>query len=75
MDYEDMIAKMKTAADQIKAQDDDLLRAIAVIAETGKIHILPKKRFFSERPIICLPERMYDRLLAIFPVKPTEGGE
>jgi hypothetical protein len=73
MDYEDMIAKMKTAADRIRAEDDNLLRAIAAIAATGNLQIVPTKSVFSERPVICLPERMYDRLLATFPVKPTEG--
>jgi hypothetical protein len=75
-DPKDALASMKAAADQIVAADDNLLRAIAAIAAHGRITIVPCPDHLlvgRAKPIITLPQRMYDRLLAIIPEDRANG--
>lgn len=64
---DDIIKRMKEAADELMASDDNLLHAIAAIAAHRCIQIIPYQAGFGDKPIICLPQRMYDRLLVIIP--------
>lgn len=74
-----LIAQMMAAADTLRSADDNLLRAIAMIAAGGKIQVAPTGQLFGReaKPLILLPERMYDRLLELVPQpsdNPKEGG-
>lgn len=65
---EDMLEKMFAAADMMKAADDNLLKAIASIAASGHINIISMPIILSTepKPVIMLPERMYDRIFELF---------
>ena len=69
MDENSMIAKLEAAADEIRQQDDNLLCAIAALAAGRHIRIVPTSSLFGmdAKPVICLPQRMYDRLFELFP--------
>lgn len=72
-DASEIMAQMKKAHDSIKRHDDDLLRAIAMVAAQGGMRIIPTADdIFGESvpPIISMPRRMYDRMVEIIP---TEG--
>lgn len=74
---DDILASMRAAADEMKAADDNLLRAIAAIAAHGRVQIVPTGSLFGReaKPVICLPERMYDRLFEIIPAAPSPALE
>ena len=69
---------LRAAAEAMRAEDDNLLRAIAMIAASGRIQIVPTGGLLGmeARPVICLPERMYDRLFQLSATPPsTKEGE
>ena len=67
--------ELKAACDELAAADDNLLLAIAAIAAHGRIQILPHRALFGgqSKPIIVLPERMYDRMLTIVNEQPKDS--
>lgn len=75
MDKPDILAQLRAAADQLRAVDDNLLRAIAAIAAHGRVQIIPNDSLFGveARPVIVLPVRMYDRLLEIVSKEAGDG--
>jgi hypothetical protein len=78
---DDMIEKMLAAVDLMKTADDNLLKSIASIAASGHINVIPMPTILSTepRPVIMLPERMYDRMFELFGPKashePQEAKE
>lgn len=66
MNREETLQKMMAAADQLNSANDNLLIAIAMIAATGQITVIPNDIGWS-KPVIHLPQQMYDRLLKIIP--------
>lgn len=70
-----ILDKLKAARDELAAADDNLLLAIAAIAAHGRIQILPNRALFGaeSKPIIVLPERMYDRMLTIVNQQPKDS--
>ncbi|WP_347137532.1 hypothetical protein [Paracoccus sp. SSK6] len=70
-----LIDQLRAAADKIAEADDNLLRAIAAIAAHGRIQIIPHQALFGAdaKPIICLPHRMYDRLMILFPAEAKDS--
>ena len=72
------LEKMLAAADIIKTADDNLLKAIASIAASGHINIVPMPTVLltEPKPVIMLPERMYNRMLELFgPKDESEHGK
>lgn len=61
----EMIERIKAAQSLISGEQDNLLRAIAAIAAHGGISIIPRDEALTTKPVIVLPQRMYDRLLRI----------
>jgi hypothetical protein len=68
---DDMLEKMYAAADLMIERDDNLLKAIAALAASGHMQIVPMPTFsyLKQRPTIMIPERMYNRMLELFPAK------
>ncbi len=66
----DILERMYATADQMKEQDDNLLKAIAMLAASGHMTIVPGSMQFGSRPVIMLPDRMYQRMEELFPAKP-----
>ena len=66
MNREETLQKMMAAADQLNSANDNLLMAIAMIAATGNITVIPNDIGWS-KPVIHLPKQMYNRMLEIFP--------
>lgn len=66
MNREETLQKMLAAADQLNSANDNLLTAIAMIAATGQITVIPNDIGWS-KPVIHLPQQMYDRLLKMIP--------
>lgn len=66
MNQKETLQKMMAAADQLNSANDNLLMAIAMIAATGNITVIPNDIGWS-KPVIHLPKQMYDRLLKIIP--------
>jgi hypothetical protein len=73
---DDMIEKMLAAVDLMKTADDNLLKAIASIAYSGHINVVPMPTILSTepKPVIMLPERMYNRMLDLFGPEATQGA-
>lgn len=44
---------------------DNLLKAMGALAPTGHITIIPRDDQLTSKPVIVLPQRMYDRLRTI----------
>ena len=64
---------MYAAADEMRAQHDNLLLAIAHIAAAGRVTVMPSPMLFGEsKPVILLPQNMYDRMFEILPEKEAE---
>lgn len=63
----DMLARMYAVADQLKAVDDNLIRAIGMLAASGHMTIVKNDHPFHKKPTIMLPGAMYDRLAELFP--------
>jgi hypothetical protein len=61
----DMLQRIKEAQALVDGDRDNLLRAIAAIAAHGGISIIPRDERLTGKPVIVLPERMYDRLKQI----------
>jgi hypothetical protein len=74
MTAEETMKSMMAAANEIRQQDDNLLRAIAALAAGRHIQIVPTSSLFGmdAKPVICLPQRMYDRLSELFPPAPPK---
>lgn len=66
--HSDMLENMYAAVDLMKAADDNLLKAIASIAASGHINVVPMPTvLLSEpKPVIMVPERMCNRMLDLF---------
>jgi hypothetical protein len=71
MNYKDMMENLERAADQLKAIDDDLLLALAELAVRRRIQIAPVNDLISQKPVIMLPKKMWDRLWEIVPSQST----
>lgn len=61
----DILEQMKEAQAVADGDRDNLLRAIAAIAAHGGISIIPRDEYLTTKPVIVLPQRMYDRLSEI----------
>ena len=68
----DMIERIREAQALMDGERDSLLRAIAAIAAHGGISIIPRDENLTTRPVIVLPQRMYDRLAQIVAADPSE---
>lgn len=66
-DRKAILAAMQKAAADIEAENDNFLRAIAMVAANGRAHIIPADDllFGQGRTVICLPKKQYDRLAMI----------
>lgn len=61
----DMLERIKEAQALVDGDRDNLLRAIAAIAAHGGISIIPRDELLTTKPVIVLPQCMYDRLAQI----------
>lgn len=66
----DMLERIKEAKALVDGERDNLLKAIMAIAAHGGISIIPRDDNLTTKPVIILPQRMYDRLVEI-----SESGE
>lgn len=59
-----MLAAMHKAAAEITAENDNFLRAIAMLSANGRAQIMPTDNSLlgQDRVVICLPRKQYDRL-------------
>ena len=66
-DRKTILAAMQKAAAEIEAENDNFLRAIAMVAANGRAHIIPADDdiFGQGRTVICLPKKQFDRLAKI----------
>lgn len=65
----DMLERIKEAQALVDGDRDNLLRAIAAIAAHGGISIIPRDDGLTTKPVIVLPERMYDRMKQIISIE------
>lgn len=70
-DKEQILASMMEAAKAIEAENDNFLRAIAMVAANGRAQIIPTDNAIlgPDKPVICLPRKQYDRLTQLFTVE------
>ena len=70
-DREQMLADMMKAAKATEAENDNFLRAIAMVAANGRAQIIPTDNGIlgPEKVVICLPRKQYDRLAQLFPAE------
>ena len=74
-DQSEIIATMMKAAAEIEAENDNFLRAIAMVAANGRAQIIPTDNTIMgpTKPIICLPRKQYDRLAQIIAKEQGNG--
>jgi hypothetical protein len=74
-DRETTLAAMRKTAAEIEAENDNFLRAIAMVSANGRAQIIPTDNSIlgPEKVIICLPRKQYDRLLQIIPKDRADG--
>lgn len=60
----DMLDRLIEAKAVFDGEHDNLLEAIAMLAATGRISIIPRDDRLTSKPVIVLPQGMYDRMLA-----------
>lgn len=58
----------------VDGERDNLLLAMAALASHGQISIIPRDERLTTKPVIVLPQRMYDRMLEIIPTE-KEGQD
>lgn len=68
----DMMDKLMEAKAVVDGERDNLLQAIAMLSAAGQISIVPQNNNLTSRPVIMLPQRMYDRLVEITSVQSKE---
>jgi len=59
----DMLEKIKEAQALVDGERDNLLEAIAALCVAGQMTVMPRTDNLISKPVILLPQRMYDRLL------------
>lgn len=71
-DREATIAQMIKAADQIKAENDNFLRAVAMLAANGRAQIIPADSAIlgPQKALFCLPREQYERLIKLVNKEP-----
>lgn len=64
---DDLKAAMMRAASEIEAENDNFLRAVAMLSANGRAQIIPTDNgiLWPSRAVICLPRKQYDRLREI----------
>ena len=64
-DPTEALAAMLKAAKQIEAENDNFLCSIAMVAANGRAKIIPTDNSIlgTDRVVICLPSKQYDRLM------------
>ena len=63
----DIRDEIMQAVARIEAENDNFLRALAMVAADGRAQIIPTATGFlgPARAVICLPQKQYDRLVKI----------
>jgi len=59
----DMLEQIKEAQAIFEGERDNLLQAIAALCATGQMTVMPRSDKLINKPVILLPQRMYDRLI------------
>ncbi|MAM24009.1 MAG: hypothetical protein CML55_01315 [Rhodobacteraceae bacterium] len=70
----DMLERIREAQALINGERDNLLKAIAAIAAHGGASIIPRDDRLTTKPVIVLPQRMYDRLLELYGTGPEDAA-
>mgnify|MGYP006921606364 CR=1 FL=1 len=69
----DILAQIKELQAHINSENDNLLKAIAALAATRQMAVIPRPDSLVDKPTIILPQHMYDRMLKLFE-KETDHG-
>lgn len=69
LDLKEMSDALLAGEANARNLEDSLLNAIAAIAAAGNMTIMPGSHMFGTKPVIMLPQAMYDRLCEIYPEK------
>lgn len=75
-EYDNQIRSIKAVMDDLRAGEDRLIQAIAMLAAAGGMNVMPTPHLFGPdaRPVILLPHRMFDRMREIILAEPKSGG-
>lgn len=63
---QETLAQINKAAGEIRKDEDQLLEALGMLAGMRQIQIMPQHDALTLKPVILLPQRMYDRMLELF---------
>ena len=71
----DTMAAIMKAAAEIEAENDNFLRAVAMVSANGRAQIIPTDNGIlgPSRAVICLPRKQYDRLCEIIKKEAVNG--
>jgi len=69
----DMLEKIKEAQALVDGERDNLLEAIAALCVAGQMTVMPRTDNLISKPVILLPQRMYDRLLEKYGQEKNDG--
>ena len=59
----DMFERIKEVQALVDGERDNLLEAIAMLCAAGQMTVMPRPDNLISRPVILLPQRMYDRII------------
>ena len=65
----DMLEKLKAAKATMDGADDNLCQALMMLAESRHITIIPQPEHLTPKPVIMVPERLYNRMIALSKVE------
>ncbi|WP_434733720.1 hypothetical protein NL154_05470 [Rhizobium sp. YTUHZ044] len=58
----DMIEKMRAAMATLEGADDNLCKALIMLASLKHITIIPQDELVTPKPVIIVPKRLYSRI-------------
>lgn len=62
----DLLERIAEAQSIVEGEYDNLLEAIVALAAAGQMTVMPRGDRLINKPVILLPQRMYDRAIALF---------
>ena len=61
----DMLDKLQKAMAIVNGEQDNLCKALMVLSASKAITILPRSDALIQKPVIVVPQQMYDRMIKL----------
>lgn len=65
MTPDEMLARIESAVATLNGADDNLCHALLMLAGSRCITVIPQPDTVTPKPVIMVPQRLYDRMLRL----------